>query len=399
MANSMKIFHTPMVRLLQILILVPVLLALFVCAIRASASTASIYDWQLPKGFPQPFVPVNNPMTSEKVALGRYLFYDKRLSGNGTQACATCHIQALAFTDGRLNPVGSTGQAHPRNAPTLTNVVYNSTYTWANPLLTDLERQIPIPMFGEAPVELGITGHETEVMARLKNDATYVRLFAAAFPDDSEPFTWNRITLALAAFTRSLISSHSDFDRYKAGDQAALSPSAQRGLKLFLSERLECHHCHTGFNFSASTYWQGASFVEKPFFNTALYNIAGSGAYPSNNTGLHGITTKPTDMGKFRPPTLRNIALTAPYMHDGSVATLEEVIRIYERGGRLITAGPNAGDGRKSKYKSGFLAGFKLTDQERTDLIAFLTSLTDQQFITDPRYSDPFAQALQAPAQ
>lgn len=399
MVNSMRIFHKSMPRLHRTLILAVGLLAVGVGLRQVSATSSVPYDWQLPKGFPQPFVPASNPMTNEKVELGRYLFYDKRLAGNGAQACATCHIQALAFTDGRAQPTGSTGQMHPRNAETLTNVVYNSTYTWANPLLTDLERQIPIPMFGEAPVELGITGNEAKVLARLKSDVAYPRLFAAAFPTDKDPFTWSRITLALASFTRSLISSHSDFDRYTAGDTTALSPAAKRGLRLFMSERLECHHCHTGFNFSASTYWQTASVVEKPFFNTGLYNLNGAGAYPSNNTGVHSITTKPTDMGKFRPPTLRNIALTAPYMHDGSVATLEEVIRLYERGGRLIKEGPNAGDGRKNKYKSGFLAGFKLTDQERNDLIAFLKSLTDQQFITDPRFSDPFVSATQTGSQ
>lgn len=351
------------------------------------------YTWDLPTGFPNPAVPANNPMSAAKVELGRYLFYDKRLSGNGTQSCSTCHMQALAFTDGRARPVGSSGQMHPRNAQTLTNAAYNSTYTWANPLLTELERQIPIPMFGETPVELGITGKEQQVLARFKRDKEYQKLFAAAYPADKDPFTWQRITQALASFTRTLISGDSPYDRYKAGDKTAISESAKRGQQLFFSERLECHHCHTGFNMSAATYWQGASFAERAFFNTGLYNLDGEGAYPSDNTGVHEITTKATDMGKFRPPTLRNIALTAPYMHDGSVATLEEVIRIYERGGRLIETGELAGDGRKNPYKSGFLAGVKLSDTERSDLIAFLESLTDETFITDPRFGDPFVAA------
>jgi cytochrome c peroxidase len=161
-------------------------------------------------------------------------------------------------------------------------------------------------------------------------------------------------------------------------------------MDMFFSERFECHHCHTGFNFTLSTVTASSTFDDFPFFNTGLYNVAGTGAYPDGNTGIHEITNAATDMGRFRPPTLRNIALTAPYMHDGSVATLRDVLQIYMDGGRQIVDGDYAGDGRANPYKSGLVPGFTLTDGEIVDLLAFLNSLTDETFISDPRFSDPF---------
>jgi cytochrome c peroxidase len=360
----------------------------------SSGIQPSDYDWHLPEGFPLPPVPVDNPMTTEKVELGRYLFYDVRLSGNGTTACSTCHLQELAFTDGKALAVGSTREVHPRNSMTLTNAAYSATLTWANPNLRVFERQIPIPMFGEFPVELGITGHEDEVLERLRQDVDYQRLFAAAFPDQADRITFANITRALASFTRTLISGDSAYDRYTRGDETALPESAQRGMTLFFSEGLECHHCHTGFNFTLSTTTANSTFQDRPFFNTGLYNIDGSGAYPPNNTGVYEITGSPEDMGRFRPPTLRNIALTAPYMHDGSVATLPEVIQLYEDGGRVIGEGEFAGDGTRNPHKSGLVPGFTLTDQEADDILAFLESLTDETFISNPAFSDPFAPAM-----
>jgi cytochrome c peroxidase len=354
------------------------------------ANAADGYVWQLPEGFPVPRVPDDNPMTAAKVELGRYLFYDERLSGNETASCATCHKQALAFTDGRTLALGSTGMFHPRNTQTLTNAAYNATYTWANPVLLTLERQIPIPMFGDNPVELGITGREAQVLARFKADNRYQRLFAAAFPSESDPITYANIVKSLASFTRTLVSGNSRFDKYRRGDITALNASEVRGMRLFLGESLECHHCHTGFNFTLSTVHANTTQAERPFQNTGLYNIDGKGAYPVGNRGIFEITNKPGDMGKFRAPTLRNIGLTAPYMHDGSLKTLDEVIDFYSKGGRVIEKGENAGDGRTNPFKSGFVAGFELSAQERADLKAFLLSLTDESFVTDPRFSNPF---------
>jgi cytochrome c peroxidase len=366
--------------------------AVALVAAQGAAPVGTPYDWNLPPGFPPPLVPESNPMSAEKVELGRHLFYDRRLSGNETTACSSCHLQALAFSDGRTVGVGSTGDLTPRNSMALVNVVYNATFTWSHPNLVELERQILIPLFGEFPVEMGITGSEDAVLARLREDERYLTLFPAAFPAEPDPFTYGNVVDSLAAFVRSLISGNAAYDRYiYQRDPDALSESAQRGMSMFFSEALECFHCHSGFNMTISLVHANTTFFDRPFFNTGLYNVDGSGAYPAPNVGIFEFTRNPQDMGKFRPPTLRNIELTAPYMHDGSLATLEEVLAFYERGGRLIEAGAEAGDGRENPYKSGFVPGFELTPQERTDLINFLKSLTDTTFVTDPRHADPFA--------
>lgn len=339
-----------------------------------------------PPGFPDLPIPDDNPLTEASVELGRHLFYDVRLSGNETQSCASCHEQARAFSDGKTVAVGSTGMTHARNSSGLTNNGYNATLTWANPILTELEQQILVPLFGEQPIELGA---DDRVQERLADDPDYLELFEAAYP--GEPIDWDRTVMGLSSFTRSLVSGDSPFDRYTyQGEPDALSESAKRGLVLFYSEELECHHCHGGFNFTESTVHADSVFDAALFHNTGLYNLDGAGAYPADNTGLFEITGEPEDMGRFRPPTLRNVAMTAPFMHDGSMETLDEVIRHYERGGRLIDSGPHAGDGRESPLKSGLVAGFSLTDQERADLIAFLEALTDEDFLTDPAHSDPF---------
>lgn len=346
---------------------------------------------RVPPGFPPPRVPDDNPATPARIELGRRLFYDHRLSANREQACSSCHRQEIAFTDGRTTGVGSTGQIHPRNSSSLTNVAYNATLTWANPVLTELEHQILIPIFGEVPVELGVTGREDEVLARFANDPDYAARFAEAFGPDSDPVSWGNLVKALASFCRSLISGRSPFDRFVYDqDQSALSAAALRGMGLFFSERLECHHCHGGFNFTEASVHDNSVFDAALFHNTGLYNIDGEGAYPAPNTGLHEITGRLQDMGKFRAPTLRNIAVTAPYFHDGSAQTLIEVIEIYEAGGRMIASGPTAGDGRTNPLKSGLVAGFSLTEDERSDLVEFLRSLTDEAFLSDPRLANPF---------
>ena len=347
--------------------------------------------WNLPVGFPAPKVPPDNPMTVEKVALGRLLFYDTRLSGNQTQACASCHHQQLAFTDGLPLSIGSTHETLPRGALSLTNVSYASILTWANPLLPTLEKQVLVPMFNETPVELGLTGHEDELFARLRDDARYRRMFAEAFPGQTDPVSLTSIVQSITSFVRTLISGNSPYDRFTNGlDDFALSKSAQNGVRLFFQERMDCFHCHGGFDFSASVTFQGKVFDEIQFDNNGLYNIGGTGAYPANNTGLFAFTQVPSDMGRFRAPTLRNIALTAPYMHDGTMLTLQGVIDHYAAGGRTITDGPYAGDGSQSPYKSAFVHGFSLTAQENQDALNALESLTDEEFINNPKLSDPF---------
>lgn len=355
------------------------------------AAAAPPYAWKLPPGFPEPVVPADNPMSDAKVELGRRLFYDRRLSRNGTQSCASCHDQKRAFTDGLATGVGSTGELHPRNSMSLANVAYAATLTWANPVLLELEDQAIVPIFGTRPVELGWNGGEDELLALLRGVPEYQSLFAAAFGASPDPFTMASIVRALASFQRTLISGRSPYDRFITDkDESAISDSAKRGLALFNSERLECFHCHSGFALQDSVKFVGKPFVETQFHNTGLYNIDGKGAYPAPNVGLFEFTEKPQDMGRFRVATLRNIAVTAPYMHDGSVATLDEALDHYAAAGRSISAGPHAGNGSASPLKSGFLVGFTLSPEERADVKAFLESLTDDAFLTDPRFADPW---------
>jgi len=351
---------------------------------------AGAYIWRLPRNFPRPQVPEDNPMTVAKVALGRRLFYDKRLSGNGTFSCASCHRQELAFTDGRAQAEGSTGQAHARGSMSLAGVAYAPTLTWANPLMTTLEKQALVPMFGETPVELGLAGQEGEALGRLRSEAVYQKLFPEAFPGQGDPFTIEAVVKAIACFERTMISGTSRFDLHEAGAVGALTEAELRGRDLFFSERLECFHCHGGFLLADATF-ERKKLSEVTFHNTGLYNLDGEGAYPPDNQGVMGVTLKASDMGRFKAPTLRNIAVTAPYFHDGSAATLDEVIDHYAAGGRAIKAGPYQGDGAASPLKSEFLLGFELSAQERADLISFLKSLTDEDFLHNPGLGDPWA--------
>jgi cytochrome c peroxidase len=351
---------------------------------------SSEFQWQLPEGLPLPEVPLDNPMSEVKVELGRRLFYDTRLSGNGTVSCASCHIQALAFTDGKARSIGATGAVHPRSAMSLVNSAYASRLTWANPLLDRLEDQALTPLLGDNPVEMGLGGKEQSFAELLRVDPIYSVLTARAFPDDQDPYSLLNGVRAISTFTRTIVSADSPYDQFLAGDETAINVAAQRGMELFFSERLECFHCHGGFNFTDSTTHASVSVEQVGYHNTGLYNLNSDGSYPTENTGLFDMTGKRRDMGRFKAPSLRNVAVTAPYMHDGSVATLHDVIANYERGGRLIETGRNAGDGRLSPFKSEFVKGFDLSDTERDDLIAFLESLTDQTVLADPRFSNPF---------
>jgi cytochrome c peroxidase len=350
------------------------------------------FDWQLPENYPEPQVPDNNPMSDAKVQLGRWLFYDMRLSGNATMSCGTCHLQALAFTDGKPSSIGSTGVQHPRSSMSLVNTAYASRLTWANPLLDRLEDQALTPLFGDNPVEMGMAGRDAEIGALLASEPKYSELARVAFPNDEDPFSVLNAVRSIAAFVRSIVSFDSPYDQYLAGDFDAISPAAERGMELFFSERLECFHCHGGFNFTDSTTHANTDVAQVGYHNNGLYNLNASGAYPEINTGLFDMTGNVRDMGRFKAPSLRNIAVTAPYMHDGSIVSLEEVLDHYSRGGRLIESGVHQGDGRLSPFKSEFVGGFELTETERADLIEFLTSLSDETVLTNERWSNPFAQ-------
>ena len=325
-------------------------------------------------------------MSAAKVELGRHLFYELRLSGNASVSCASCHRQELAFTDGLPRALGSTGELHPRSSMTLTNVAYNATFTWANPNLESLEDQIRIPLLNENPIELGVAGNEHLVLAQLRDAPGYEELFRAAFSEVADPIAIDNVIKALASFSRILISGNSAYDRLVYFDESeGLSAPARRGMRLFFSERTGCSKCHEGFNFSGPVRYRGAA-TPGAFHNTGLYNLAGRGLYPPLNPGLRAFSGQPEDTGRFRAPTLRNVGLTAPYMHDGSIATLEEVIDHYAAGGR----GTGAARGTPKPYTSPLIRRFVANEQERADLVHFLHSLTDQSFVRDTRFASPF---------
>ena len=342
------------------------------------------FDWQLPAGFSPPTVPESNVMNVAKVELGRRLFYDTRVSVNGQGSCASCHQQRLAFTDGRSQAIGVTGERHERSSMSLVNVAYNQNYTWASRDVRTLEQQIRIPLFNEDPVELGLSGNENAFIADLKRSHSLSTLFERAFPQSAEPISVENTIKALASFVRTIISAESAFDRllYR-DDQTGMSDSAMRGMRLFYSDKLKCSACHEGQNLAGGQRISGNTPAEAEFHNTGLYDVDNLNRYPASDPGLRIESGHADDDGKFRAPTLRNIAITAPYMHDGSIATLSEVIDHYAAGGRAALVG------KDNLNKSPLLAGFELNDTERMDLISFLESLTDHAALTDPRLSDP----------
>lgn len=249
-----------------------------------STTESPTWEWSLPPGFPAPDVPADNPMTLEKIELGRMLFFDTRLSADGTQSCASCHDPARAFTDGRARPVGITGEVGRHNAMTLVNVAYESSLTWAADV-DSLEEQVLRPILGTSPVEMGVAGHEAEVLARFTDEE---------FGDEERSLPG--IARAIATYERTLISGNTPFDRFVRGDKLAMSAAAQRGLAVF--ESRGCGNCHSGFTLSSG-------FGDARVFDNGL------GA------------------GKFKAPTLRNITRTAPYFHDGRAATLDDVLGHY----------------------------------------------------------------------
>ena len=361
-------------------------------AVTLAATLGGSQPWHLPAWVPPPRHPADNPATPAKVELGRHLFYEKRLSANQTMSCATCHEQARAFTDGKKTAVGITGEVSTRNSMALANVAYLPTLTWGNPQIESLEVQALIPIFGEHPVEMGMAGKEALLFERLKGEPIYQKLFADAFPEqarasEAQLYSLSTVTKAIAAFQRTLLSFNAPYDRYKYGkDKTAISASAKRGEALFFGEKMECYHCHAGFIFTDNIQHSKLAFPEKGFHNTGLYNEDSKGAYPPGHSGIAEFTGRDDDMGKFRTPSLRNVALTAPYMHDGSIATLEEVIRNhYAKKGRAVHAGKPA-----NALRSPLIAGFQVSDAEVRDLIEFLKSLTDESFVTNPKFSDPW---------
>ena len=321
-------------------------------------------------------MPADNPMSAQKVALGRRLFFETRLSSTGRYSCASCHRPELAFTDGRAQAVGATGESVRRGAMSLTNVAYNPAFTWGSAQVRSLESQMRQPLFNEHPVEMGLKVDDAAALNALSLDALYPAQFAAAFSESSVPLSMNHIIKAIAAFERTLISGRSPFDRYVFDDdRAAMPETAKRGMVLFYSARVGCAQCHSGLNFSGPMVYEGHQKDAALFANTGLYDLDGRGAYPPADRGLIELTHRAADMGKFKVPTLRNVALTAPYMHDGSLPNLEGVLDHYSNGGH------------RNPRQDPRVRPFVLSTAERADLLAFLGSLTDREFVENPEFS------------
>lgn len=319
--------------------------------------------------------------------LGRHLFYDRRLSVNNTKACATCHAQEFSFTDSYTRSIGALGDLHQRNARPLINLTFNKYFTSSDSAIQSLLQQMNKPMFNQHPVEMGIKGNEETVLNRIKNDRNYQWLFKKAFPDEARPVSIKNIQIAIEAFEKTIISFNAPYDKFIEGQKAALSKEQQEGMKLFYSVKLKCSQCHGGKTFSIPEVKLPNGQTEY-YFNTGLYNINNN--YPAYDQGLFELTMDDADKGKYRVPTLRNLVFTAPYFHDGSAASLDEVLAAYENGGRNITEGVYKGDGRKNVYKSHLIQGFQLTLPEKKALISFLFALSDSTVLHNPAYANPF---------
>ncbi len=313
----------------------------------------------------------------EIAALGHYLFFDTRLSLNNTKSCASCHNPNFAFTDGYRTSITSLGENVLHNAPSIINSSYLKRYDWANPNITSLTQQVKRPLYTHQPIELGLDKHFISLKKTLAEDSLYNSLFKKAFPNDDSLFTKQQIETAIVAYEKTLTSQESKFDK------KTLTPQQLNGLKLFLSKPLNCGVCHPPPNFTLAA---TSNYIDSIYINIGLYNINGNDEYPKNDAGLSMITNNKKDNGKFKIPSLRNVLLTAPYMHDGSIASISEVIDMYARGGRIN----KEGDGKLNKNKHPLIKGFLLSDKEKMELISFLASLTDSTIFKKPQFKNPF---------
>ena len=300
------------------------------------------------------FIPDDNPMSEDKITLGKLLYFDKRLSKDGTVACASCHNPFHGFADPGRTSAGVLGKLGGRNSPTVINRLFSAEQFWDGRAKT-LEEQAAGPMTN--PVEMAMASHDV-VVSTCTGIKGYAPLFKKAFGDETVDI--ERIKKAIACYERTVVSGDSPYDRYQAGDKDALSPEAVRGLALF-NGKANCKTCHTGFNFTDEGY----------------HNLGVGVNGPAPDAGRMDQTKNAADRGKFKTPTLRNIAETAPYMHDGSEPTLADVIDFYDRGG---VANPNL---------AGEVKPLKLTPGEKQDLVAFLFALTGPvRNATPPQASD-----------
>lgn len=330
-----------------------VFISILFCCSAAYKIVDKPYELIVPEGFPKPYIPSDNVLTQDRIELGKKLFYDTILSSDRSVSCATCHVQTLGFTDGKTLSTGVNHALSDRNGMALINLAWSNSFFWDGGV-TSLELQVMKPLTSVNEMNLPVQ----EAINRLNADKTYKKLFKKAYGTDPDA---SSLFKAIASFERTLVSANTKFDAYfYKKDASAFNDSELRGYKLFFGgDKVHCGSCHSGVNLTNNT-----------FQNNGLYmQYADQGRYK--------ITGKESDKGKFKVPTLRNIALTSPYMHDGSLKTLEEVIDHYNTGGILH---PN-----KSEHVH-IHKGMKLNAQDKKDLINFLHTLTDVEFITNNNF-------------
>jgi len=308
-----------------------------------------VFTLDIPAGFPAPPVPEDNQLTRARVELGKRLFFDPQLSSDNSISCATCHQPQLAFAETKPISLGVNQLAGIRNAPSLANVAYQHGL-FAEGGIPSLELQAIAPITEAHEMNMDFS----DLMHRLEADEDYVQLFLRAY---QTPPTTQSTVKALASFQRTLLSGNSRFDQYYyQGKTDALNDSEIRGMELFFSDETNCSSCHSGF-----------LFTDQSFANIGLYtNYA--------DEGRARLTADPVDNGKFKVPSLRNIAVTAPYMHNGSMGTLEEVIDHFNAGGA----------GHVNQHE--LVKPLELDEQQRTDLVKFLRTLTDETFIYNSQW-------------
>ncbi len=304
------------------------------------------FEIKVPDYFPEMKIPEDNVPTTARVELGQRLFFDKSLSLDSSISCRSCHLPELAFTDGKAISPGIHGRMGNRNSPSILNAAYLDLIN-KDGGVRSLELQPLVPIEDEN--EMGIPIQK--LVKRLEKDRHYQKMAMTAYGRNLDAYV---ITRSLASFVRTLISSDSPYDHFMQGDSTALSPGAQKGLELFRSERLNCTSCHSGFN-----------LTNNQFENNGLYQVY-------EDPGRSLITLDSVDLGKFRVPSLRNIAITAPYMHDGSLQTLEEVLTHYQKAGQDPTT-----------TQSDKLKSFILSEEEEKQLISFLQGLTDSIYLAE----------------
>jgi len=295
-----------------------------------------------PAGLPPLSWPKDNPYSAAKVELGRYLYFDQRLSADNTVSCASCHDPRHAFTDGAAVSTGIRSQKGNRSAPTIINRAYALAQFWDG-RAGSLEEQAKGPMAN--PIEMGNT-HDA-ITGRLQTIPGYRPLFAKAF--GTEEITIDRAAMAIACFERTVLSGNAPYDKYKRGDKKAMTPAQVHGMKVFF-DKAKCDKCHEGGNFTLNAYANLGVGTDKP----------------EPDVGRFAVTKDARDWGVFKTPTLREIEHTGPYMHDGSLATLEDVVEFYNKGGI------------KNKNLDENIKQLNLTDQEKKDLVTFLKALSGE---------------------